>query len=103
MAKVYTHMTMSVDGYIADPDDGKGALVAWDPVRQAPRWKVRHDGLWNGGALATAGGLVFQGDADQAVRELIQLAIRNGGPDNITCIVADAVDSVDGPVPPSTG
>ncbi len=40
-------------------------------------------------------------DADQAVRQLIAQAIRNGGPDNITCIVADVVDS-DGPVPPST-
>jgi PPM family protein phosphatase len=41
------------------------------------------------------------GDADQAVRQLIALAIRNGGPDNITCIVADVVDTVAGPVAPS--
>ncbi|MGO8959373.1 MAG: PP2C family protein-serine/threonine phosphatase [Streptosporangiaceae bacterium] len=40
-------------------------------------------------------------DADQAVNELIELAIRNGGPDNITCIVADVVDSATGPVRPS--
>jgi len=40
-------------------------------------------------------------DADQAVRQLIALANRNGGPDNITCIVADVVDSVSGPVPPT--
>src|SRR5580704_7025559 len=32
-------------------------------------------------------------DRDQAVTQLIELAIRGGGPDNITCIVADAVDS----------
>jgi protein phosphatase len=31
-------------------------------------------------------------DRDQAVTQLIELAIRGGGPDNITCIVADAVD-----------
>jgi serine/threonine protein phosphatase PrpC len=42
-------------------------------------------------------------DADQAVNELIELAIRNGGPDNITCIVADVVDSAAGPFPPSRG
>src|ERR1022692_3668375 len=30
-----------------------------------------------------------------------QLAIRGGGPDNITCIVADVVDSATGPLPPS--
>jgi quinohemoprotein ethanol dehydrogenase len=44
--------------------DGKGALIAWDPVRQKQAWKVQHDFIWNGGALATAGGLVFQGGAD---------------------------------------
>jgi PPM family protein phosphatase len=32
-------------------------------------------------------------DRDQAVGQLIELAIRGGGPDNITCIVADVVDS----------
>jgi PPM family protein phosphatase len=31
-------------------------------------------------------------DANEAVSQLITLAIRNGGPDNITCIVADVVD-----------
>jgi PPM family protein phosphatase len=40
-------------------------------------------------------------DAEDAVNQLIALAIRNGGPDNITCIVADVVDTV-GPVPPTT-
>jgi dihydrofolate reductase len=29
MAKVLTHMTMSVDGYIADPDDQPGELFDW--------------------------------------------------------------------------
>src|SRR4051794_34424175 len=29
MTKVYTHMTMSVDGYIADPQDGTGELFGW--------------------------------------------------------------------------
>lgn len=29
MAKVYTHMTMSLDGYIADPHDGVGELFGW--------------------------------------------------------------------------
>jgi quinohemoprotein ethanol dehydrogenase len=47
----------------ADLRDGKGALVAWDPVRQQPAWTVPHDAIWNGGALSTAGNLVFQGDA----------------------------------------
>ena len=41
----------------------KGRLVAWDPVTQTEKWSVQHDGPWNGGVLATAGGLVFQGSA----------------------------------------
>jgi PPM family protein phosphatase len=41
-------------------------------------------------------------DADQAVDQLIELAIRNGGPDNITCIVADVVDGTAGYEPPTT-
>jgi quinohemoprotein ethanol dehydrogenase len=33
-------------------------------VTQKEVWRVQHPGLWNGGTLATAGGLVFQGTAD---------------------------------------
>ena len=47
-----------------DPDDGTGALVAWDPVQSKIRWKVDHPYLWNGGTLVTASNLVFQGTAD---------------------------------------
>ncbi len=41
----------------------KGALIAWDPVAQKERWRVKYAGPNNGGLLATAGGLVFEGDA----------------------------------------
>lgn len=47
-----------------DPQDGKGALIAYDPVHQKVVWRAQHDAIWNGGALATAGDLVFQGTAD---------------------------------------
>jgi quinohemoprotein ethanol dehydrogenase len=47
-----------------DPQDGRGALLAYDPVQQKMRWQVQHSSLWNGGTMATAGGLVFQGAAD---------------------------------------
>ncbi|MFZ4380905.1 MAG: PQQ-dependent dehydrogenase, methanol/ethanol family [Sandarakinorhabdus sp.] len=40
----------------------KGKLIAWDPVAQKPAWEVGYDGPWNGGTLATAGNLVFQGN-----------------------------------------
>jgi PPM family protein phosphatase len=40
-------------------------------------------------------------DVDDVVLQLIELAIRGGGPDNITCIVADVVDSATAALPPS--
>jgi quinohemoprotein ethanol dehydrogenase len=47
--------------------DGKpfapGKLVAFDPVAGEIRWRVEHPLPYNGGVLATAGGLVFQGNA----------------------------------------
>ena len=43
-----------------------GELVAWDPVAQKARWRVPHRHFWNGGVLATAGDLVFQGDNEGA-------------------------------------
>jgi quinohemoprotein ethanol dehydrogenase len=50
----------------ADPGDGKGTLLAWDPVAQKARWRAPLDKLWNGGVVSTAGNLVFQGGADGA-------------------------------------
>ena len=53
---------------VFDEVDGKphvpGLLVAWDPLTQSRRWAVEHDVAFNGGVLATAGNLVFQGDAN---------------------------------------
>jgi quinohemoprotein ethanol dehydrogenase len=44
-------------------DTVKGKLVAWDPLRQKQAWAVERPGPWNGGTLATAGNLVFEGTA----------------------------------------
>jgi PPM family protein phosphatase len=41
-------------------------------------------------------------DPEIATRQLIDLAIHGGGPDNITCIVADVVDSAATRMPPTT-
>jgi quinohemoprotein ethanol dehydrogenase len=50
------------------PDPAKmpptwGALIAWDPVAQREAWRVPQADYWNGGTLATAGNLVFEGTA----------------------------------------
>ena len=66
---------LGVDGVIGSLPDSQaerdamqalvsGRLVAWDPKTNAEVWRVEHKGSWNGGTLATAGGLVFQGTAD---------------------------------------
>ena len=40
-----------------------GRLIAWDPIARKPRWTAEYGSYWNGGTLATAGNLVFQGTA----------------------------------------
>jgi protein phosphatase len=40
--------------------------------------------------------LLTVADPDQAAAELLQLAIAGGGPDNVTCIVADVVTGLPG-------
>ena len=59
-----SYAALSFGAVRQSPEDNTGSLVAWDPVRQEARWKVQHDLFWNGGTLATAGDLVFQGTAD---------------------------------------
>ena len=63
---------------VALPEDAKaradivnmyrGKLLAWDPVAQREVWSHDYPTIWNGGTLATAGGLVFQGTANGEVR-----------------------------------
>lgn len=46
------------------PMCSQGKLIAWDVTQQKPRWEIAQPGIWNGGVLATKGGLVFQGTQD---------------------------------------
>ena len=41
----------------------KGRLSAWDPVAQKEIWRAETGHPWNGGVLATAGNVVFEGNA----------------------------------------
>jgi protein phosphatase len=80
----------------ADPD-----LAMHDALR-GDRYLLCSDGLTDVvGDEAVHQILSTVPDAEDAVSQLITLAIRNGGPDNITCIVADVVE-IPGPVPPTT-
>jgi PQQ-dependent dehydrogenase (methanol/ethanol family) len=42
------------------PEGRGGFLIAWDPVAQKERWRSQGGGSTGGGALTTAGNLVFQ-------------------------------------------
>jgi len=48
----------------AGPTNGTSALIAWDVVQQRALWRAPNPGPWNGGVVATAGDLVFQGHID---------------------------------------
>jgi PQQ-dependent dehydrogenase (methanol/ethanol family) len=41
----------------------KGQIIAWDPVQRREVWRVQHRLPWNGGMLATAGNLIYQGNS----------------------------------------
>ena len=76
----------------------KGSLVAWDPVAQKAAWKVPYQSPGNGGVVATAGNLVFQGTADG---HLVAYSAANGAKlwsaDTQTGVVAAPITySVDG-------
>jgi len=42
----------------------RGELLAWDPVARRAAWRQKQTHVWNGGVLATAGGVVYQGTPD---------------------------------------
>jgi quinohemoprotein ethanol dehydrogenase len=63
-ANAFNVMGLMLEPITEKEGDGHGYLVAWDPVAQKKVWEVKNDFLWNGGTLALAGGLVFQGTAE---------------------------------------
>ena len=52
-----------------------GRLIAWDPIARREIWRADRVGAANGGALSTAGGLVFQGTG---LGQFFALDARNG-------------------------
>ena len=65
-------------------------------VRIGDRYLLCSDGLTGPvGSLETLSSALATPDPQGAVDLLVQLALKGGGPDNVTVIVADAVDTVD--------
>ncbi len=75
--------------------DGRGNVDLDLSVREArvgDRYLLCSDGLSGVVSSDTIATTLGKGDPAAAVEALIDLALRGGGPDNITCIVADVVD-----------
>lgn len=91
---------------LGDVDADPELDLSLRPARVGDRWMLCSDGLSGLVSLDTIGHALSEiEDPAECAEELIQLALKGGGPDNITCIVADVVDLDDlprGQEPPST-
>lgn len=77
--------------------DGRGNVDLDLSVREAragDRYLLCTDGLSGVVSEATLRESLLLADPQEAVDRLVELALRGGGPDNVTCIVADVVDGV---------
>ena len=86
--------------------DGRGEVDPDVSLREAQlgdRYLLCSDGLCSVVTAETIHhGLSSVAEPEQAVRQLIDLANRGGGPDNITCVVADVVELETQQGPPLT-
>ncbi len=61
-------------------------------ARQGDRYLLCTDGLTDVLRAETLHEALAEGDAQECADRLVALALRGGGPDNVTCIVADVVE-----------
>lgn len=78
-------------------DDSPGEVILDESMREAvvgDRWMLCSDGLSGVVSAETiAEVLASYPDPGECAEQLVQLALRGGGPDNVTCVVADIVDT----------
>ena len=83
--------------------DSQADVTPDETMREAvlgDRWLLCSDGLSGVVSPETIGSVLAEiKDPGQCAEELIRLALRAGGPDNVTCVVADIVNS--GSFPPA--
>ena len=80
-------LTRALDGRDIDPEYSVRQVLTGD------RYMICSDGLSGVVSAETIGeSLRDYSDPQQCVERLVQLALRGGGPDNITVIIADATD-----------
>ena len=80
--------------------DGRGDVELDLSVREAragDRYLLCSDGLSGSVSEQTIRDTLIEGDPETAAQALVELALRGGGPDNVTVVVADVVDVEDLP------
>jgi PPM family protein phosphatase len=87
----------ALDGSVVDPD------ISIREARLGDRYLLCSDGLSDVVTASTLLEALTSGSPQECADRLIQLALRGGGPDNVTCIVADVVDPADGDDRPIVG
>jgi serine/threonine protein phosphatase PrpC len=87
----------ALNGSDVDPD------ISIREARKGDRYLLCSDGLTDVVTAATLLDTLSSGTPQGCADRLIELALRGGGPDNVTCIVADVVDLEDGDDVPLVG
>ncbi len=77
----------ALTGAAVDPD------VSIREARPGDRYLLCTDGLSDVVSAQTLYETLAEGDPQECADRLVDLALRGGGPDNVTCIVADVVSS----------
>lgn len=84
--------------------DAPGEVEVDETVREAvlgDRWMLCSDGLSGVVSADTLRDVLTEtADVEECCDKLIELALLGGGPDNVTCIVADVADTRGEPEPP---
>jgi protein phosphatase len=87
----------ALDGSEVDPD------ISIREARKGDRYLLCSDGLSDVVTAPTLLEALSAGTPQACADRLIELALRGGGPDNVTCIVADVVEASDGDDVPIVG
>lgn len=83
---------------LGDVDADPELDLSLRPAHVGDRWLLCSDGLSGLVSLETIGRTLQDlEDPDECADQLVQLALKGGGPDNITCVIADVVDIDDLP------
>lgn len=78
---------------LGDVDADPELDLSLRPAHVGDRWMLCSDGLSGLVSLETIGRTMQEiEDPDECADALVQMALKGGGPDNITCIIADVLD-----------